>query len=360
MSRIEYLIGTSQELFFVLDFLTRMMHVFIVFHNKLVEADLSARPFDGLLCLPWLENEIDPGREVSDLMLDCVYSDEGVLSMKILPGLLEMMPWVDPSTIMFGVCDTEKGQGVVPCWGEIRFIVMYGSLQENYFLGIKDDKLLIREYKESDPRGWDDDYTPYGSGKPEGKGKREAKKEEPDRGALHEDKEPEPRFVPGRTKEHLTVVKPLRKFERVGRRLKLYFIPPAFYNSASFAGLKLGEIETYRIIRTYAPLAGGGSKKRYNEVGIMQLCGLLKRRKADLLSFVRGEKRKDVEKIRISDRSVRRYLKKLLKRGLLDRVVKGVPKSYKTGRSYVSKYLVVTSEKQWYRLIQERKKRRSL
>ncbi|MBA7677061.1 hypothetical protein ES703_85309 [subsurface metagenome] len=81
-------------------------------------------------------------------------------------------------------------------------------------------------------------------------------------------------------------------------------------------------------------------------------------RKADLLMSVRGERRKEVEKIKTSETSVRRYVTRLSKRGLLGRVVKGRPSSLEFGPGYVSKYRVAVSEKQRYKFVQERKKKR--
>lgn len=359
MIRVPYLEADSQVVMYVFDFVTRLRHVFVTFHNRLVEAELSRIPFDILVAFPMLENELNPDRDVSDLMLDCVWSEEGTLRMEILPGLLEVMPRADPSTIEFTIVGKGGEPGERIYWKWIGLIVVYAFLEENCFPIIQDDELLISVREESAATDWPEEYTPYGNGMRRRKAERRPERKGPDRAGLPEGEEPGPAFIPGRMKGHLTVVEGIPEVETVGRRLKLYYIPSDFYNSASFAGLKLGEIELYRIMRTYAPVVGGGNKNRYNEVGIKQLCGLLEQRKADLLLSVRGEKRKEVLKIKISETSVKRYVKGLLKRGLLVRVVEGWPRSYKTGQAYVSKYLVVTSEKQRFKLIQERKERRS-
>ncbi|MBA7535393.1 hypothetical protein ES705_27646 [subsurface metagenome] len=151
---------------------------------------------------------------------------------------------------------------------------------------------------------------------------------------------------------------PAAKHPPVGRKLKLAYIPGEMFDLGSFDGLCLGEIETYRIVRTFAKQAGRGSKFYYNQVGILQLCGLLEIRKADMLVRKKDEKRREVEKIRISNRSVRRYIKGLRKRGLLIRVAKGRQSSPEFGPGYVSKYQVAMSEPQRFKMAIKRKKRR--
>ncbi|MBA7551891.1 hypothetical protein ES705_44442 [subsurface metagenome] len=146
----------------------------------------------------------------------------------------------------------------------------------------------------------------------------------------------------------------------VGRKLKLAYIPSEMFALGSFDGLCLGEIETYRIVRTFAKQAGGGSEFYYNQVGISQLCGLLEGRKADMLVRRKDERRREIEKIRTSDRSVRRYINRLVKRGLFERVARGRPKRKKDGRSYVSRYQVAMSERQRFKMLIERKKRRGV
>ncbi|MBA7552862.1 hypothetical protein ES705_45439 [subsurface metagenome] len=154
------------------------------------------------------------------------------------------------------------------------------------------------------------------------------------------------------------VPEPVRGHVPVGRKLKLAYIPGEMFALGSFDGLCLGEIETYRIVRTFAKQAGGGSEFYYNQVGISQLCGLLEGRKADMLVRRKDEKRREIERIRTSLTSVRRYIKGLMKRGLFERVAKGRPKRKKDGRSYVSRYQVAMSERQRFKMLIERKKRR--
>ncbi|MBA7538261.1 hypothetical protein ES705_30535 [subsurface metagenome] len=144
----------------------------------------------------------------------------------------------------------------------------------------------------------------------------------------------------------------------VGRKLPLAYIPGEMFALGSFDGLCLGAIETYRIVRTFAKQAGGGSEFYYNQVGVAQLCGLLEGRKADMLVRRKDEKRREVEKIRTSLSRVKVYVVRLMKRGLLERVSRGRPKRRKDGRSYVSRYQVAMSEKQRFKMLIERKKRR--
>ena len=154
------------------------------------------------------------------------------------------------------------------------------------------------------------------------------------------------------------VTEPVRGHVPVGRKLKLAYIPGEMFALGSFDGLCLGEIETYRIVRTFAKQAGGGSEFYYNQVGISQLCGLLEGRKADMLVRRKDEKRREIERIRTSLTSVRRYIKGLMKRGLFERVARGRPKRKRDGRSYVSRYQVAMSERQRFKMLIERKKRR--
>ncbi|MBA7546878.1 hypothetical protein ES705_39279 [subsurface metagenome] len=154
------------------------------------------------------------------------------------------------------------------------------------------------------------------------------------------------------------VPEPVRGHVPVGRKLKLAYIPGEMFALGSFDGLCQGAIETYRIVRTFAKQAGGGSEFYYNQVGISQLCGLLERRKADMLVRRKDERRREIEKIRKSETSVRRYVTGLMKRGLLEEVVDGRPTSPEFGPGYVSKYQVAMSEKQRFKMLIERKKRR--
>ncbi|MBA7658116.1 hypothetical protein ES703_66064 [subsurface metagenome] len=150
---------------------------------------------------------------------------------------------------------------------------------------------------------------------------------------------------------------PVPKHPPVGRKLPLAYIPQEMFDSGSFDGLCLGHIETYRIVRTFAKQAGGGSESYYNQVGILQLCGLLKRRKTDMLVRRKDERRGEIERIRTSETSVRRYITGLIKRGLLEEVVDGRPSSPEYGPGYVSKYQVAMSEWQRFKMLIERKKK---
>ena len=152
------------------------------------------------------------------------------------------------------------------------------------------------------------------------------------------------------------VPEPVRGHAPVGRKLPLAYIPEEMFALGSFDGLCLGEIETYRIVRTFAKKAGRGSNLYYNKVGISQLCGLLERRRADMLVRRKDEKRREIEKIRTSLTRVKAYVVRLIKRGLLERVARGWPKRKSDGRSYVSRYEVAMSERQRFKMLMERKK----
>ena len=153
------------------------------------------------------------------------------------------------------------------------------------------------------------------------------------------------------------VTEPVPKHPPVGRKLPLAYIPEEMFAKGSFDGLCLGKIETYRIVRTFAKQAGGGSERYYNEVGILQVRKLLERRKADMLVRRKDERRREIEKIRTSLTRVKAYVVGLMERGLLERVVKGRPTSPKYGPGYVSKYQVAMSEWQRFKMLIERKKK---
>ena len=143
----------------------------------------------------------------------------------------------------------------------------------------------------------------------------------------------------------------------VGRKFKLRWIDSSFWESRAFEGLALGARELYRILLTFSKRPGGGSRYRYCQIGIEQARGLLDRRKEDLLRTKRGERRKEALGIGITERSVRRYLEALKKRGLIIQVVRGRPSDPARDTSpYVSKYLVVVSERQRFKLTLDRKK----
>ena len=154
-------------------------------------------------------------------------------------------------------------------------------------------------------------------------------------------------------------LKPKLEKKAALERLKLYHIPVAFYNSESFQNLKRGAIELYRIIRTFSKFPENESLYRYNSAGLAQLCELMERRKEELLATCTAKKRAEIEKIRTSIRSVGRYKDMLCKRCLLYQVVTGKC-NVKWGRlSYVSKFLVVVSEKQRFKLINDAKRARA-
>jgi len=168
MSRIKEIHGTSQDICYVFDFKTRKRPVFIDCNNKLVHADLSGKDFDPILCFPFLQNVLNPERKVEDLMLDCIWTGPEKITMEILPGLLESMPKVDPSTITFILKAKEKKQGEPIYWPEIGFIMVYASLQENFTTVIQDDKLYIRELPGQEKKPSPDGYNPNGTKRKKG------------------------------------------------------------------------------------------------------------------------------------------------------------------------------------------------
>ena len=168
---------------------------------------------------------------------------------------------------------------------------------------------------------------------------------------------PDREAVKARARLEAVVPEPVRGHPPVGRKLKLHYIPEEMFDLGSFDGLCLGEIETYRIVRTFAKQAGRGSEFYYNQVGILQLCGLLERRKGDMLVRKKDERRREIEKIRMNRENVRNYVLGLIERGLLERPVKGRPSSPEYGPGYVSKYKVAMSESQRFKMAIKRKEK---
>jgi len=162
-----------------------------------------------------------------------------------------------------------------------------------------------------------------------------------------------PHHLPEKKKAKVIDIKPKREAKQARPTLKLYWIPVNFYNSAAFQGLKRGVIEAWRIIRTHAKKAKGGRRFHYNTIGLAQLCELMKWRKEDLLASCTAKERPEIEKIRFSHGSVWGYKERLCKRGLLKQVVTGKNNVKWNRPSYVSKYLVVVSEKQRIMLREE-------
>jgi len=130
----------------------------------------------------------------------------------------------------------------------------------------------------------------------------------------------------------------------VGQKLKLAFIPGDFLDSKPFQGISRGQLELYRIHRTFKPKEKGRALYRYSEMGDKQLCGYMKKRKSDLLMTARGNKRKEIERMGTSERSIRNYNAGLLRRGLLIPVYHGWPDKG------VARRIVCTSEKQVIKL----------
>lgn len=164
-----------------------------------------------------------------------------------------------------------------------------------------------------------------------------------------------PHHLPEKKKAKVIQFKPKLKKQAAPPRLKLYRIPQHFYNSKSFEDMPRGAIELYRIIRTFSDPPEGKRNYHYNQIGLAQLSKLMKQRREDLLASCRKENRAEIEKIRTSIRPIGRYKDKLCKRGLLYQVVTGKHNVKFNRPSYNSKYLVVVSEKQRFKLMAERK-----
>ena len=192
MTNIPHLPGTSQEVLFAFDFQAKISHVFIILNNRLVEAVASRKPFDGLMRFAWSEDENNPDREVKDLELVCEFSVDQGLRIEILPELLELMVKVDPSTIIFTIKGKPRSPFEPIRWGDIGFILVYALLQDNCSAVMKDGKYYIHVSGGSDPKALPEDQSQDGITSPE----------------------PEPTFIPGRKKGHLTVVEAKPEPER--------------------------------------------------------------------------------------------------------------------------------------------------
>lgn len=244
MSRIPYLPGTSKVLLFWFDFRTRIVHVFIIFHNRMYEAEGFRKTFDPLEVFPWIKSGVDPDREVTYLVLDCKCSDDKPLGMDALAGLLKLMTNVDPSSLRYTVQGHEGSPWAPFGWDDIDFIAVYALLQEKYFPFIEDDKLVIKIRKESDQKGFDDGYTSHGGGRPERKTKKKRQRKKNDREHLPETEGPEPGFVPGRTKEHLSIVKPVTK--REGESKKRHKTPKDILKYLKTKGVKKSTVLLFK------------------------------------------------------------------------------------------------------------------
>lgn len=168
MSRIKEITGTSQDICYIFNFKTFKRSAFIDCNNKLIHTDLSGKDFEPLLCFPFLEKAINPDRKIEDIILNFQWIGPEKIKMEIYPGLIEAIPKVDPSTITFILKTKEKKQGERVYWGDIGFILVYASLQENWETVIKDNKLYLRERPDRDPTAFPDGYNPHGATKKKG------------------------------------------------------------------------------------------------------------------------------------------------------------------------------------------------
>jgi len=145
MSRIDEIHGTSQDVLYAFDFKTFKRPAFIDVNNKLVQADLSGKDFEPLICFPFYENLSNPDHKIEDLVLACQWIGPEKITMEILPGLIESMPHVDPETINFIVKGKEKKQGEAIYWPDIAFILVYAEIKESFKPLIRDDRLQLAE-----------------------------------------------------------------------------------------------------------------------------------------------------------------------------------------------------------------------
>jgi len=198
MSTIDYLPATCQVVHKFFCFKTLTAFTYIEFHRRMVEAIASREPFDGLELFPLLENESNPDREVADLVLDCEWTGKDRLRVEILPGLVELLKYVDPESIYIGVHGKVKGPGEPIYWADIDFIHVMYFVRNKCLPVIEDDRLKIRV-----PCGTESRDLPKGS-----------------RAQGSVTPEPEPDFIPGRKKGHLTVVKAVPEPKRKARKGK--------------------------------------------------------------------------------------------------------------------------------------------
>jgi len=192
MSKIHYRPGTCQVVHVFLCFKSLTAFTYIEFHRRMVEAIASRQCFDPLKVVLWLANGPDPEREVKDRVLDCEWTDGDRLRVKILPGLAKLLPGVDLENIYIGVHGKVKGPDEPICWPDIGFIHVMYFVRNKCLPVIEDDRLKILVPGGSGSRDFPEDYSAHGSITPK----------------------PEPGFIPGRKKGHLTVVKAVAEPER--------------------------------------------------------------------------------------------------------------------------------------------------
>lgn len=336
MFKISYLKSKSQELIFLFDFINHIVYVFMIVRGRPVEAEGSRRPFDPLEYFGWFENLENPDRGLSDLVLDCMWLEGEKVGLWMGQALLDMLGKVDEESINVGIYGKTKQPGEAIYWGDIGFIVVFVNLEKDRFPKIKNDVLSTVKVSADSIGVLGEAYHPGQIEQPKPVRYREEK----------------------RRRDHLSLVEKKKVLPSVGRKLKLEYLPAELLNKPSFYTLSLGERELYRILRTWAKPPKGGSKYRYNQVGIAQLAGLMKRRRADMMMSGTKEQRKKAARMGVSESNVKRYLKKLMKRGWIECVAigrKGIPGVLK---GYVSRYRVFVSEKQRYRHMREKEERR--
>lgn len=151
MINIRRIESDCQVLHYVFEFNPYLRHAYLERDNHLFHARESGKPFDPMLCFPWLKHKDDESRDPSRLRLDCEWNERGNLVMEILPGLLEMLPYIDASSILLGIKGKKGAEGGCILWRDILLIYVTGELRENCEAFILDDKLMIKSREVANP-----------------------------------------------------------------------------------------------------------------------------------------------------------------------------------------------------------------
>ena len=173
MINIRRIESDCQVLHHVFEFNPYLRHAYLERDNHLFHARESAKPFDPMLCFPWLEGKDNKGRNREGLRLDCELNESGNLVMEILPGLVEMLPYIDPSSIVFGIVLRKGADPRCIMWGDILLIYVTGELRENCEALILDDRLMIKFREVANPGELAEACEPE---KPRGKAKPKKRK----------------------------------------------------------------------------------------------------------------------------------------------------------------------------------------
>lgn len=162
MTKIERIETQSQEILAVFDFTTRFRHLYITFHNRLIEAINNKIPFDPIQIFPFLEELTDPERTINDLVLDCYWKGPETLNMEITDELMGMLPLVDTERVKFSIRGRKKTQGELIFLPDISFITVVYQTVDEPILGIKNDQLFVAWPKPRTDFEFPTGYTPHG------------------------------------------------------------------------------------------------------------------------------------------------------------------------------------------------------